>query len=115
MRYATFILAGLLFTGLPGAATAFECPQHIEAAQQQIDKVMADMQGMEAMMSAEDMMLVHTLVDDSKMLLESARHNHEKPQGAFDHGRAIAKADAAKGYATAADILHFQYMQSNKQ
>ncbi len=45
------------------------------------------------------------------MLLAGAKHNHEKPQGPLDHARAIAKADAARGYAVAADILHFRYMK----
>lgn len=96
---------------LPAAASAFECPQHFAEAQAVIDKVEADMEGMDEMMAREDMALVHTLLDDAKMNLEGARHNHEKPQGAYDHARAIAKADTAKGYATAADILHFRMMQ----
>lgn len=109
-------LIGVLGLALGSSgALAFECPQHFEAAEQQIEKVMQDMEGMEAMMSGADMMLVHTLLDDAKMRLEGARHNHEKPQGAYDHGRAIAKADAALGYATAADILHFHYMQTMEE
>ncbi len=63
------------------------------------------------MMDRRDLALVHALLDDARMLLAGAKHNHDKPQGPFDHGRAIAKAEAAKGYATGADILHFQYMQ----
>jgi len=94
------------------SAFSFECPQHIATAEQQIAKVMADMEGMQAMMSPEDMLLVHVLLDDARMLLEGARHNHDMPQGAFDHARAIAKADSALGQATAADILHFQLMQN---
>lgn len=97
--------------GFPSDAVAFECPQHFADAQAVIDKVSGDMAGMEQSMAKEDMALVHALLDDAKMLLEGAKHNHEKPQGAYDHARAIAKADAAKGYATAADILHFQLMQ----
>lgn len=96
---------------IPTAAGAFECPQHFAEAQAVIDKVEQDMQGMEQMMAREDMALVHALLDDAKMLLEGAKHSHEKPQGAFDHARALARADAAKGHATAADILHFQMMQ----
>lgn len=96
---------------LPATTNAFECPQHFEAAQAVIDKVEQDMEGMEQMMAREDMALVHALLDDAKMLLEGAKHSHEKPQGTFDHARAIARADSAKGHATAADILHFQMMQ----
>lgn len=106
------LMAVTAMVGLvPTAAGAFECPQHFEAAEAAIDKVEQDMQGMGQVMAREDMALVHALLDDAEMLLEGAKHNHEKPQGAFDHARAIAKADAATGYATAADILHFQMMQ----
>lgn len=113
MLNAKAIFAGALgLVLMTGGALAFECPRHMDEAQQQIDKVMADMEGMEAMMSPEDMMLVHTLLDDAKMLLEAARHNHERPQGAYDHARAIAKAEAARGFALAADILHFRQMQA---
>lgn len=105
----TAAVAAFLFAG---PALAFECPKHIDAAQAQIDKVMADMQGMAETMSKENMALVHALLDDAKMLLDGAKHNHEKPQGPYDHARAIAKSDAALGHAVAADMLHFQYMSS---
>ncbi len=62
-------------------------------------------------MPKEQMALVHALLDDAKTRLTSAKHNHAKPQGAYDHARAIAKADAALGYATAADMLHFKMMK----
>ena len=94
-----------------GAAEAFECPKHFADAQAVIDKVSEDMKGdMSKQMAKEDMALVHALLDDAKTRLSSARHNHEKPQGLYDHARAIAKADAARGYATAADMFHFKLM-----
>ena len=96
---------------MPKSAQAFECPKHFTAAQAAIDKVMADMKGMKGKTSKRDHALVHALLDDAKMRLAGARHNHEKPQGAYDHARAIAKADAALGFAKAADMLHFKYMQ----
>lgn len=97
---------------LPSVAGAFECPKHFAAAQAAIDKVTGDMTPeMMKMMKKEDMALVHALLDDAKMLLAGAKHNHEKPQGAYDHARAIAKAVAAKGYAEAADILHWKMMR----
>ena len=103
--------AALLFQ-LPSGAQAFECPKHFAAAQAAIDKIAGDMKGeMSKKMPKEQMALVHALLDDAKNRLASAKHNHEKPQGMYDHGRAIAKADAALGYATAADILHFKMMQ----
>ena len=92
-------------------AFAFECPQHFAEAQAAIDKVAEDMKGMSENVSKADHALVHSLLDDAKMLLAGAHHNHEKPQGAYDHARAIAKADSALGYARAADILHFKMMQ----
>ncbi len=94
------------------SVNAFECPKHFQAAQDKIDKVAADMKGMKDKMPKEKHALVHAMLDDAKMRLASARHNHEKPQGLYDHARALAKADAALGYASAADQLHFKYMQN---
>jgi len=103
--------ATLMFLLPWGAAQAFECPKHFAEAQAAIDKVAGDMKGdMSKKMRKEDMALVHTLLDDAKSRLDDAKHNHEKPQGRFDHARAIAKADAARGYAVAADIFHFKLM-----
>ena len=103
--------AALIFLLPWGEARAFECPKHFAAAQAVIDKVKGDMGGaMSKQMPKEQMALVHALLDDAKTRLTSAMHNHEKPQGMFDHARALAKADAALGYATAADTLHFKMM-----
>ncbi len=103
--------AALLFQ-LPSGAQAFECPKHFAAAQAAIDKITGDMGGeMSKKMPKEQMALVHALLDDAKMWLDKGKHNHAKPQGAFDHGRALAKAGAALGYARAADILHFNMMK----
>ena len=105
-------VATLIFLLPWGAAQAFECPKHFAEAQTVIDKVSEDMKGdMSKKMRKEDMALVHALLDDAKSRLASAKHNHQKPQGPFDHARAIAKADAAKGYAVAADIFHFKLMK----
>ncbi len=110
-----FLLAGsaaVLIFHMPWNAQAFECPKHFAEAQTLIDKVKGDMGGaMSKQMQKEHMALVHALLDDAKMYLAGAKHNHEKPQGAYDHARAIAKADAALGYARAADMLHFKMMQ----
>ncbi len=97
---------------MPRSAQAFGCPGHFAAAQAAIDKVKGDMKGdMSKRMPKADMAQVHMLLDDAKMILAGAKHNHEKPQGRFDHARAIAKADSALGYAKAADIFHFYLMQ----
>lgn len=103
----------------PGPAEAFECPKHFVEAQAVIDKVMKDMKGemskkMSAAGMAADMALVHALLDDAKMTLAGAKHNHAKPRGKYDHARAIAKADTARGYATAADIFHWKLMGKMK-
>ncbi len=104
--------AAVLVMQAPWSAQAFEGPKHFAAAQAAVDKITGDMKGdMSKKMPKADMALVHALLDDAKTLLRSAKHNHEKPQGAFDHARAIAKADSARGYAMAADILHFKMMQ----
>ena len=103
--------ATMMFLLPCGAAQAFECPKHFTAAQAAIDKVAGDMGGdMSKQMPKEQMALVHALLDEAKMILAGAKHNHEKPQGMYDHARAIAKADTALGYATASDILHFKMM-----
>ena len=76
-----------------------------------IHKVSGDMKSMKDQMSKEKHALVHALVDDAKHLLTGARHNHEKPQGAYDHGRSVAKAGSALAYAEAADMLQQAYMK----
>ena len=110
-----WILAGCAAAALiymPWSARAFECPKHFADAQAAIDKVVVDMKGdMSKKMPKDQMALVHALLDDAKTLLTSAKHNHEKPQGAFDHARAMAKSDSALGYAVAADILHFKMIK----
>ena len=95
------ILAGCAAAALlymPSSAQAFACPKHFAAAQTAIDKVVGDMKGdMSKKMPKEQMALVHALLDDAKTRLTSAKHNHAKPQGLYDHARAIAKAQAALG------------------
>ncbi len=81
---------------------ALDCNNSFNAAKAALSKAEAVMKQMQA---GGNKQLVHTLIDDAKMLLHSGIHNHEKPQGAFDHARAIAKARSAKGYAEAAEIL----------
>ncbi len=116
MAFIAVLALGLL----PSTANAFGCPKYFAEAQAVIDKVTKDMKGemskkMKAAGMAADMALVHALLDDAKMFLAGAKHNHAKPQGKYDHARAIAKADAAKGYATAADIYHWKLMGKMKK
>ena len=57
---------------------------------------------MKTMSEKSNANLVHTLLDDAKMLLHSAKHNHENSAaGTYDHARSLAKADSAKAYAEA--------------
>ncbi len=114
IRFLSTVFVAALVS-FAGAANAFECPKRFAEAQAAIDKVVGDMKGemSKSMASAgmkPQMALIHALLDDAKMRLASARHNHEKPQGAYDHARAVAKAHAARGYAVAADIYHFKLM-----
>jgi hypothetical protein len=96
---AAFAAAFILL--MPWSAQAFECPKHLEAAEDAVDAANDSMIGLK---SDLHMKRGHMLLDDAKMLLGSAKHNHEKPQNEYDHARAIAKSDAAKGYAEAARI-----------
>ncbi len=95
-------LAGALLSFGSGA-WAFNCPVDFKAADEAIASATA---AMKALSDKEKMGLVHTLIDDAKMLLGSGKHNHAKPAaGALDHARAIAKARAAAGYAQAAEMM----------
>ena len=100
------IIAGMALLGLFGlnsGAYAFNCPTDFGEAEAAIA---AATSALNAMPAGEMKGLVHTLIDDAKMLLHSAEHNHQKPAaGGYDHARAIAKARAAIGYAQAAEIL----------
>ncbi len=95
-----FIVVSLGFTS---TSWAFSCPSHFKAAQATIDSATT---AMKAMSDKGNAGLVHTLLDDAKMLLKSAKHHHEKPAaGNYDHARALAKADSGKAYAEAAEAL----------
>lgn len=92
------------------AAQEIDCRKHVQTAQGAIDKVTDDLKGMEQMMQKEQLVYVHALVDDAKTYLESARHECESPAADYARARAIAKAEAARGSAEAADILHWHFM-----
>lgn len=87
-------------------AWAFDCGNRFAAAGAAIAQATTAMNGMNGMNDPVAKELVHTFIDDAKMLLGSGRHNHQKPAaGKYDHARAIAKANAAEGYAQAASVL----------
>ncbi len=89
--------------GMASAASAFDCPNQFTRAEAAIADAT---KAMGAMSDKRAMGLVHTLIDDAKMMLGSGRHNHAKPAaGGYDHARAVAKAKAATGYAESAVIL----------
>ena len=97
------IVTGVLIAtalGFTSMSWAFSCPTQFQAAKAAIARAT---KAMDAMSDKGKQALVHTLLDDAKMLLHSARHNHSDPTaGAFDHARALAKADSAESYAEAA-------------
>lgn len=105
MKYGKGIsisLASMALTAtLAAPAAAFTCPKRFSSTEAAIQKASAAIKKISGQKKAE----AHMLLDDAKMLLASAKHNHQKPQGKMDHARAIAKAGAARGYAEAARIL----------
>jgi len=82
---------------MPSKAEAFECPEHFKKAGAMIDEATKALKSLEK--GSPLFRIVHAAIDDAKMYLHGAKHNHEKPQGDFDHARAIAKADLARAYA----------------
>ncbi len=84
-------------------AWVFDCGNRFAAAETAIAGATA---AMNKMSDAKAKGIVHTLIDDAKMMLHSGKHNHEKPAaGKYDHARTMAKANAAEGYAKAAAVL----------
>ena len=100
------VFTGALLTAALGFAStswAFSCPKHFKDAQAAIDSATTTMM---AMSDKGKLGLVHTLIDDAKMNLYGAKHNHEKPAaGNYDHARALAKAHAATTLAHTAEDL----------
>jgi hypothetical protein len=104
------MLATLVCPRPAAAQPALDCAKPVQQAQQAIDKVTEDMKGMEKM-PKEQLVQIHALLDDAKMQLDGARHNCDKPRADYDLARAVAKAEAARGSADAADMLHWHYMK----
>ena len=81
-------------------AEAMECPQHIEAAKEAIKTADETMKAigprMTNLMDEKEMGLVHTLLANAKIMLITAKRHHEKPQGPYDHVRAIAGTSGSK-------------------
>ncbi len=103
--------AALFALQISSSASAFQCPNRFAAAEAALGKATKNMMSVMEQMPQEQMALVHALLDDAKMHLNGAVHNHEKPQGAYDHARAVGKANAAISYAEAAEMLQAHYMK----
>ena len=113
-RLLSTTLAVTLVAAVPQVIRAQEldCAPRVQKAQMTIDKVTDDMKGMESMLKGE-LLQVRALLDDARMYLDAARRNCDKPQADYDRAVAIGKAEAAAGYATAADMLHFRFMKGS--
>ena len=107
----TALPLGLGLLAVPAFAEDIDCGTHVKTAQTAIDKVTDDMKGMETM-PKDQLRSVHGLLDEAKKTLDGARHTCDQPRGDVDRARAIARAEAARGSAEAADILHWHYMKS---
>jgi hypothetical protein len=94
-------------------AQSLDCQQPVQRAQKSVDKVNDDLKGMESM-PKDQLDHVHALLDDAKKNLDAARQGCAKPLDDYARARAQGDAEAARGYATAADRLHFTYMKSGK-
>ncbi|MBE0623770.1 MAG: hypothetical protein IH606_03050 [Burkholderiales bacterium] len=102
------ILAATL-TG-PAWAGSLDCAKHLQAAEQAIDKVVEDMKGME-MMPKSQLADVDALLNVARKFVADSHGDCDQARADLDRARALAQADAAKGYALAADMLHWQYMK----
>ena len=106
------VMSVFVMTGAGAAEQPIDCSTPVAKAQGSIDKITGDLQGMEKTMAKEELSQVHALVSEAESLLKEARRDCAKSASPYAQARAIARADAADGYATAADILHFYYMQT---
>ena len=108
---ATAVSLGVGLVAASAFAEDIDCATRVKTAQAAIDKVTDDMKGMEKM-PKDQVGSVHGLLEDAKKLIAGARQTCDRPKGDADRARAIARAEAARGSAEAADILHWHYMKS---
>ncbi len=106
-----FVMSVFVMAGTAAAEQPIDCSTPIARAQRSIDKITGDLQGMDTMMAKDELSQVHALVSEAESLLKRARRDCAKSASPYALARGIARADSADGYATAADILHFHYMQ----
>jgi len=116
MRLLWTMLVFTVGAALPAMAVAqaaqdLDCGNHVKTAQGAIDKTTEDMQGMENM-PKDQLGSINTLLNDAKKQVKTAQQLCDKPKSDFDRARAIAQAEAARGSADAAGILHWHYMKA---
>jgi hypothetical protein len=116
MQILLTVLVFTLLVVLPKMAVAqavqdLDCGMHVKTAQSAIDKVTEDMKGMEKM-PKDQLASVNALLNEAKKLFGAAHQTCDKPKNDYDRARAIAKAEAARGSAEAADILHWHFMKA---
>jgi hypothetical protein len=110
------VLTVCAFVGISGAAAQnFNFARHHATAQAAIAKVSGDLGGMDTIMPRQELNAIHGLLDNAKKRLDAAKSLEHGASSPRDHALAIAKAGAAKSYADAADILHFEFMRLQSQ
>ncbi len=104
-------LVGALFLQLSSPALAFECPKHIAAARLAIKAAMERLprkQAVEHVAAKEaEASRARILLVNADIMLRMAAARHYSPTNPSDHGRAIAKADAARVFAVATGYLNW--------
>ena len=115
MRIPMAMVVFTVMAAQPALAVAqaqdLDCAAHVKAARSAIDKVTEDMKGMESM-PKDQLRYVNTLLNDAKKLAEAAQQTCGKPKNDYDRAWAIAKAEASRGSAEAADMLHWHFMKA---
>jgi len=91
------VFAAAAVLQMPLSVEAFERPTHFKEAQAAIDEATKALKSLKK--GSPLFRIVHAAIDDAKMCLFGAKHNHAKPQGDFDYARAIAKAVFSKAFA----------------
>jgi hypothetical protein len=113
MRYWAIAAAAVFVLAQPAvAAEAIDCAAPIAKAQEAISKTTGDLAGMNKTMAKSDLQEIHRLLSRARRLLGRAQKGCEPSQSPFDQAQAIGQAGAANAYATAADVLHFHFMQN---
>lgn len=112
MKHAWIMALGL-FAVAPAAFAAplIDCAGPIAQAQKAIDKVTGDLQGMDKMMPKSEMSQIRGLITQAVSYNKQAQQSCGPKRTAYDQAQAVARASSASGYANAADMLHFHYMQ----